>query len=282
LFVFLAISWAQSCSYLATDGSLYDLSRLKLDSGGYNIVDDEGNDWYFNVCGPLVDVPYCPNDAVVCMVANGATRGVNAGRNAVWGDYVADRHSGIEVTVGAGDQCNNSSRKTTFEFLCVEDGDELLEETKLFVRQISLEDECYVVITVWTRIACPVQQSENQQLSQNEDVITALHSMVIVFFALSCCLCLSAMKSTRKKITELQTKEQMPDFAFYDVPEEPVIIQIVKPQPSAPPMPSTDSMSYFTQQVNIPPPRYVQAPPYFLYPSVQQPFQSDAERQNLL
>jgi len=246
-----------NCRYTATDGSIYDLSKLTKFSGKpYSYVDAKGDEWLFNICGQLgsLEAPKCPKDASICLVSNGV--GVDAGRRSSWNDFVPPNH-GVEI-IYAGESCDSTRlRKTTFEFVCKED---LSSGIPLVVENVHREDECYSVIKISSPFACPI----HRQVEVTH--VTMIPPFLFMAFLLSVfvifCLCLCACCARRRRRNCQRNQElQMIQFSNEAFHQSNHGVS-----PSAPPRYSPSA-----------PMQYLQAPPYFLYPSVQNPIQQESE-----
>jgi len=155
------------------------------------------------------------------------------------------------------------------------------ERKRLIVKEVKIVDNCTTVITVETWAAC--QGMENYfnnghgffgRDHEREEGHSVFGSMVL-FFALSvCCLCLCACCARRRRAEKMrrfnQEKEmlQFSDVAFHQIPQEAPVIALQKMEPQAPQM----SPNVPRNQYPIPS-QFIQAPQYFLYPSVQAPLQ---------
>jgi hypothetical protein len=243
------------CKYTATDGSQYDLTPLKRTTTPFFHMDQNGNKWYFNVCGELKGLqvtPQCPPESYVCEIPKGTSFGVNAGKVGLWSDYAPTASKGVEIVYGDGDKCETSvPRKTTFEFVC-DESENLLSVDKV----VTDTDKCYSVITVKSQFACKI----------NEEATAEVHlSAFFTFFFLSCltcaiCMCLCACCARRRRCRQQKHKKEQEEMVQF----------------------SNVTWQQVPQEM---PTQYLHAPQYFIYPSVQTPIQqapATLERESLL
>jgi len=268
LAVFVGIAFGNNntihkCNYVATDGSVYDLSPLhKRNGSAYEHTDKNGNTWFFNVCGDLngLTLPQenpCPKDTTVCLVT-AQKKGINAGKFAfaLFGDYANGANNGVEIVYGQGDECESSKipRKTTFEFICSYEREQ--NTPALQVRKVTPSaDGCYNVITVVSPTACPLGwEGGGDDMGGEEgedDSFASLFSIFVFFFMLAsvtfCCCACCARKKRNQKINRQQQEEMVQYSNQMWIPQE--------------------------HQEYIP-------APYFVYPQV--PIHVDVEQQSLV
>jgi len=258
------------CVFVAPDGSTYDLSPLKRYPGeepySFSSKPNNAPEWEFNVCGHLdgLGKSYYPKEAAVVYYETPSTIR-NAGERASFASLSNGRR-GVEVVLGEGEACENTQRKTTFEFIC-EEATDAASMTPLVVEGVRKVDTCYNVITVRSKFACPLVGMNQFSVEEDVDVSGGMTLMILFFTLAACCICVCACCSRRRRCARMKrmNKEnemiQFSNVAFQQVPLEE-FVEPPRPQPQAPQMP---------QQMM--PMQYLQAPQYFLYPSVQTPVQ---------
>jgi hypothetical protein len=249
------------------DGSKYDLSPLRRTSKPFSHLDQYGNQWFFNVCDNLQssNVPQCPADAFVCKVPAGTAVGLNAGKVGLWSDHVNGPSKGVEIVYGDGDKCDtNVPRKTTFEFVCDEIAPNQRNPHKILtVEKVEIDtDKCYTVFTVKSPFAC---RNNEVVVGGDEKYRTHVHGLfapLFLFFLISLifvCCCACCARRRRNKQIRNKLEQEMIQFSNVTWQQPPQEAQTM--------------------------PQYLQAPQYFVYPSVQVPIQqtpATLERESLL
>jgi len=256
LLALLAASFALPCVYQDKMKRQYDLSRLRLHHGERPYTHSEnGVKYEFNVCGDMDGLNVSTTNTKAVVLRNGE----NAGQRAEWSD-LSSRERGVEIVYGEGDVCKNTNRKTTFEFLCDEK-----RNTDLYVFRVQPVDSCYEIITVYTHVACPVEGSI-PSLETEESHGFIPFPIFTIFSLLICCLC-TVFAIRRKKHHEMIKKQnrekqmiQFSNVAFQQIPMEEFPVA-PRTEPAAPQMPRNQPL------------QFLQAPQYFVYPSVQAPVQ---------
>jgi hypothetical protein len=246
------------CSYVASDGSVYDLSPLKKTSGTpYSFVDKEGNSFFFNICGDLrgIDAGICPPDASVCYLPKGASMGINAGTSsfALYSDG-AHVGSGLEVVYGKGAECPKSKIpiKTTFEFSCDTDAHHDNIQISKFT---SAADGCYFVFELTSRDGCPLSIQEPQIIGEESESLSVapFSTFLFLFVLASCMLCCCACCARRRQHQKKKQQHEMEMLQY--------------------------SNDLWIPQQETPAPQF--SSPYFFYPQV--PVQVvDMEQQSLI
>jgi len=255
LLALLAASFALPCTYQDKMNRQYDLSRLRLHRGQRPYTHSEnGVKYEFNVCGDMDGLNVSTMDTKAVVLRNGE----NAGQRAEWSD-LSSKERGVEIVYGEGAVCKSSNRKTTFEFLC----DEQRMES-LYVFRVQPVDSCYEIVTLYTSAACPLGDMVSQ--SEAHESIFPFPTVSIALLLLGCCLCTiySVRRRKHHQMIKKQNREnqmiQFSNVAFQQIPMEE--------------FPTAPRVAPSVPQRNQPF-QFLQAPQYFVYPSVQAPVQQE-------
>jgi len=260
------------CKFKGPSG-FYNLEPLYKSGGNaYSVQDDQGNSFYFNLCGDLsledeASKGCDPNAAVCVMTSFGAF--INAGRpSEEW--VVGEDNNNVSITYTNGDSCLvgdvSSPYQTLMQLYCADD------DTEFNVTDVTYEN-CQVSINAVSKYACP-------QVGRRSHRRGGAGFLVVLIPAACCCvscLCLAACCRRRRRMcrqrkTELATYQAVPQevpqpVAQVHVQAQPVAQQSVPQYPvsiQAPQVP----MSYQPYVVPVQyqfQPQYFQPPSYF-YP----------------
>jgi len=260
----LASAFTHDCLFSSPDGNIYDLSSLERFPGQepYKFTTKANGDpeYEFNVCGSLdgLGFQFYPKNASVVYYETPSTIH-NYGKRPSLASLSRGR-IGVEIVYGEGEKCLNTQRKTSFEFLC----DEIINGF-LTVEGIEKVDECYSVFTIRTGAACPITEQFPGETSV--EVESPSFGPILIFAILiSCLVCLCACCCRRRGRKNCQKKRMNGehemvqlnnDVSFQQVPLEDYYRQNNVQQSNGQVMPM----------------QYLNAPQYFLYPSVQTPVQ---------
>jgi len=258
LFAVAAAVHPFACTYTDQMGRQYDLSPLRLDDGAVYTYHLNGAIYEFNVCGDVDGLDFvgrfAPNaanisKAVVIKTVDRVSE--NAGSRPEWSD-LSSKEAGVELVLGEGSVCGSSQRKTSFEFLCSKASMGMM----LRVTEVQPVDACYEIITISTSYACPLD-------SEAEGEVTEVIAFPLIPFIVSGCIFFCALvyvirrRRNHQALIRRNKEKQMVQFsnvAFQQIPME-------------------DFTRQQQQQIASP---FLQAPQYFVYPSVQAPVQQQA------
>jgi hypothetical protein len=246
------------CTYQDKMHRTYDLSRLRRHRGQSPYVHlADGVKYEFNVCGDLEGLQGMSNHTKAVVMRNGE----NAGQRAEWSD-LSSKERGVEVVYGEGVPCKNSQRKTTFEFLCDEQRTEAM-----YVFRVQPVDSCYEIVTIYTLAACPIEDNDEMETSEEVSGLMIPFPMLLGFLLMCCCgTCFAIRRRKNHEALKRKNREkqllQYSNVAFHQIPMEEYPMP-PKPQPVAPQMAKNQPL------------QFLQAPQYFVYPSVQVPVQQE-------
>jgi hypothetical protein len=156
----------------------------------------------------------------------------------------------------------------------------------LFVKEVKMIDNCTTVITVESWAACQKMENyldggefsyfdgdrhgDEDEEHERGEFFPSLFAPFILFVCFLClCACVRRRRAEKlKKFNQEKEMLQFSDIAFHQIPQEAPMIALQRMEPQAPQM-----------SPNVPrnqspmPSQFIQAPQYFLYPSVQAPLQ---------
>jgi len=274
---------AKGCTYEATDGRTnYDFSALRGNGSGLVYKDLRNNTWHFIICGGKRWNPVqfgCAADTGVCLVPKTGMP-VNAGKfsTALWSDSPNGVASGVEITMGDGDNCvNGGKRKTNIELVCD-------YGVKFVVSALSM-DGCFQSLRIRTSSACPLSETMDGEGHEDED---DHHGNPLVFFIITlvgifcCCLCVGVCCQRNRRRMQRRKQEcemvQFSNVAFQPLAQEPPKEFIPRPQQVQQqsqrlpfPVPVQQLPTYYPTVQQMQPVPFAQPPQYFIYP--QQPIQ---------
>lgn len=240
----------------------YDLTGLYKSSGNaYAGKDENGNIFYFNLCGTLQGLEEenlgCDPQASVCIQSE---TGVffTAGRPGA--DWVQNSLSNVSINYNNGDLCASDNTngyvqiETTITLICSED------QSPFTIVAVNYTD-CAVNITALSSAACPKYEIHHRHVSGVLGFV-----LIALCVCASClCICVCCRRRCRRNRACTRSKPvEMNSVAFHPIPQQP--IQQVPQQMVAQPDQFVP-MNMYPPQFQPAPMQYYQ--PYYVYPNMQ-------------